>query len=369
MTWQEELKHNITTAAQLAQYLPLTEEEQQRIAAVIERYPMSISRYYLSLINPNDPDDPIRKMAVPSGMEMITTEGSFDTSGEQSNTKMGGLQHKYTQTTLLLSTNLCAMYCRHCFRKRLVGLSEDEIMTQFDQMADYIRSHNELSNVLVSGGDSLLNSNRVIDYYLQNLTAIEHLDFIRFGSRLPVTFPQRIYDDPELLALLKAYNQKKRLYVITQFNHPNEVTPEAQRALDALMDCGIIVSNQTVLLQGINDDPQTMASLMRRLTAAGVIPYYVFQCRPVTSVQTQFQVPLLRGAQIIDQTKALLNGPAKRFRYCMSHVTGKIEILGLLHDDMLFKYHQAKYPQDQARIFTQHLTDNQCWLEEIPSGN
>ena len=235
----------------------------------------------------------------------------------------------------------------------------------FEQMADYIREHAELNNVLVSGGDSLLNSNRVIDYYLQHLTAMEHLDFIRFGSRLPVTFPQRIYDDPELLAMLKAYNEKKRLYVITQFNHPNEVTAEAQRALDALLNCGIIVSNQTVLLQGVNDDPQTLATLMRHLTSAGVIPYYVFQCRPVTSVQTQFQVPLLRGSEIIDQAKALLNGPAKRFRYCMSHVTGKIEILGRLGDEMLFKYHQAKYPQDQARIFTQAVTDDQCWLDDI----
>lgn len=366
MTWQEEFKNNVTTVSELARYLPLSEEEQQRIAAVIAVYPMSISRYYLSLINPNDPEDPIRKMAVPSGWEMITTKGSFDTSGEQENTKMAGLQHKYPQTSLLLSTNICAMYCRHCFRKRLVGLSDNEIMTQFDQMASYIRNHPELSNILVSGGDSFLNSNHVLDYYLKTLTAIDHLDFIRFGTRLPVVFPQRIYNDESLLTLLKKYNKKKRIHVVTQFNHPNEITIETQRALDALMDCGIVVNNQTVLLKGVNDTPNTMATLMRRLTAVGVIPYYVFQCRPVTSVQTQFQVPLLRGVQIIDETKAMLNGMAKRFRYTMSHVTGKIEILGQFADHMLFKYHQAKDQKDQARMFAQHVGAEQCWLEDIP---
>lgn len=366
MTWQEEFKKNITTVDELARYLPLTEEERKRIATVIDWYPMSITRYYLSLIDPNDLDDPIRKMAVPSGWEMIKTEGSLDTSGEQSNTKMAGLQHKYPQTSLLLSTNLCAMYCRHCFRKRLVGLSDHEVMTQFDQMADYIREHVELNNILVSGGDSFLNSNSVIDYYLKSLTAIDHLDFIRFGTRLPVVFPQRIYTDTNLLSLLKAYNQKKQIYVVTQFNHPNEVTDEAQRAIDALLDCGIIVNNQTVLLKGVNDNPQTMAALMRKLTAVGVIPYYVFQCRPVTSVQSQFQVPLLRGIQIIDETKAMLNGMAKRFRFTMSHVSGKIEIVGHFANDVLFKYHQAKDPKDQARIFMEHIEETQCWLEEIP---
>ena len=364
-TWQEELAQNITTAQQLAAYLPLSDEETARIAAVVERYPMSISRYYLSLIDPHDPDDPIRKMAVPSGSEMLSG-GSFDTSGEQSNTKMGGLQHKYAQTTLLLSTNQCAMYCRHCFRKRLVGLSDEEIMTQFDQMAEYIREHEELSNVLVSGGDSLLNSNRVIDYYLSNLTPIRHLDFIRFGSRLPVTFPQRIYDDPELLAMLKRYNQAKRLYVITQFNHPKELTAESQRALDALLDCGIVVSNQTVLLKGVNDDPAVLSSLMRGLTKCGVAPYYVFQCRPVTSVQSQFQVPLIQGVGIIDEARTQLGGPAKRFRYCLSHPTGKIEILGQLGEEMLFKYHQSKYVENQNRIFTLPVAPDQCWLDEIP---
>lgn len=365
MTWQQELAQNITTAEQLAQYLPLSEEEQCRMDAVIQRYPMSISRYYLSLIDPSDPDDPIRKMSVPSGWEMLT-DGSFDTSGEQSNTKMSGLQHKYTQTALLLSTNLCAMYCRHCFRKRLVGLSEEEILTHSAQMIAYIRNHPELSNVLVSGGDSLLNSNRVIEHYLENLITVDHLDFIRFGSRLPVTFPQRIYDDPELLALLHKYNKQKQLYVMTQFNHPNEITPEAKRALNALLDCGVIVNNQAVLLKGINDNADTLALLMRKLTAAGVIPYYVFQCRPVTSVQSQFQVPLEQGWRIIDQAKTQLNGPAKRFRYCMSHPTGKIEILGQLNGELLFKYHQSKYPENQSRIFTLAVDINQCWLEDIP---
>lgn len=365
MNWQQEYAQNITTAKELAEYLPLDKEEISRISQVISRYPMSISRYYLSLIDPANKDDPIRKMAVPSGMELDFDDGSFDTSGEGDNTVIDGLQHKYRQTTLLLSTNLCAMYCRHCFRKRLVGLSDEEIMKHFDQMVGYIKNHHEVNNVLITGGDALLNSNRVLEYYLKTLVQFEHIDFIRFGSRLPVTFPMRVSQDDELLALLKHYNQQKRLYVITQFNHPNEITPQAKAAVDALLDCGIIVSNQTVLLKGVNDNSDTLAKLMSSLSRIGVIPYYVFQCRPVTSVKNLFQVPLKQGAVVIDETRSKLNGLAKRFRYAMSHPTGKIEILGQLGEETLFKYHQAKYPEDNNRIFTLPLADDVCWLDEI----
>ncbi len=368
MNWQQEYAQNITTAEALATYLPLSADEIIRIDEVIKRYPMSISRYYLSLIDPKDPNDPIRKMAVPSGHELLEDDGSFDTSGEGDNTVLDGLQHKYRQTALLLSTNLCAMYCRHCFRKRLVGLADEEIMKQFDHMVDYIATHQEVSNVLITGGDALLNSNRVLEYYLKTLVQFDHLDFIRFGSRLPVTFPMRISEDEELLALLKKYSQQKTIYVVTQFNHPNELTDHARKAIKALLDCHIIVSNQTVLLKGVNDDSDVLSSLMRGLTSMGVIPYYVFQCRPVTGVKDSFQIPLKQGAAIVDSAKSQLNGLAKRFRYVMSHPTGKIEILGQLQDEMLFKYHQAKYPTDQSRIFMQSLSDDDCWLGEI-KGN
>ena len=216
---------------------------------------------------------------------------------------------------------------------------------------------------MISGGDSFLNNNQVIAYYLKELSVVDHLDFIRFGTRIPVTLPSRITEDPELLEILQEYGQKKTIYVTTQFNHAKELTPKAIASIDALLKAGVIVNNQTVLLRGINDDPDTLADLFNSLIRNRVIPYYIFQCRPVTHVKTQFQVPLAEGVQIVDQAKAKCNGFSKRIRYAMSHETGKIEILGMLNDkEMLFKYHQAKDPKNNSRIFTVALENGQAWL-------
>ena len=205
MSWQEELRRGVRTAEELAPLLGWSGEETARRAEVAKRFPMMITPYYLSLVDPKDPADPIARMCVPS-LDEFGPGGSFDTSGEASNTKLEGLQHKYAQTVLLLSTNQCAMYCRHCFRKRMVGLTEDELNQRVDEAVDYVKRHKEITNILVSGGDAFMNSNAIIERYLRELTAIGHLDFIRFGSRVPVTLPERIYGDPEFLALFEEYH-------------------------------------------------------------------------------------------------------------------------------------------------------------------
>lgn len=351
-----------TRAEEISGYLGLSEEEERQLSQILDMYPMSITPYYLSLIDWNDPNDPIRKMCIPSLTE-TDLSGEFDTSGEADNTVTTGMQHKYRETALVLSTNRCAMYCRHCFRKRLVGLSDEEIASNFEGMMEYIAEHKEISNVLVSGGDSLLLSNRMIKRYLENLTAMEHLDLIRFGTRIPVVYPDRVLKDPELQRIFQRYAEKKQIYIVTQFNHPKEITPQSREVIRIFMKMGIVVKNQTVLLKGINDDPAVMGELLRKLTAAGVVPYYIFQCRPVRGVKTQFQVPLERGAQIIDEAKNMQNGQGKCIRYCMSTPRGKIEVLGKLPDgQMLFKFNQAKDPADAARIFTMHLEPGQCWI-------
>ena len=183
-----------------------------------------ITPYYLSLVDPADTNDPIARMCVPS-LNELNAEGDFDTSGEGFNTKLEGLQHKYSQTVLLLSTNQCAMYCRHCFRKRMVGLTTDELSRRVDEAVAYIKKHEKVTNVLISGGDSLMNPNSIIERYLKELTVIGHLDLIRLGSRVPVTLPERIYGDQEFLDMLPHYAKKKALYIVTQFNHPREITP------------------------------------------------------------------------------------------------------------------------------------------------
>lgn len=365
MDWKQQIRDSVTDIRRLEQRLPIDKEREKVLEEIVSMYPMRIPDYYLSLVDPNDPDDPIARMCVPSENE-LGEQGDFDTSGEGENTKLEGLQHKYGQTAMVLSTSRCAMYCRHCFRKRMVGLSEEETIQQFDEMARYISQHREITNVLISGGDALLNSNAVIAHYLKVLGEMDHIRFIRFGTRIPVVLPQRISEDPELLTLLGNYTRKKQICIVTQFNHPRELTHEARKAVRRLMAHRMVVSNQTVLLKGVNDNPDTLYQLMAGLMASGIVPYYVFQCRPVRGVVDQFQVPLQRGYDIVEQAKTKMNGHEKRFRFVMSHVTGKIEILGRMPDgQMLFKYHQAKSPQDQGRIFTQHVAPDQLWLDEI----
>lgn len=365
MSWQKELENGVRSMEQLAPKLGLSPEEAQRREEIAKRFPMMITPYYLSLVDTLDPDDPIGRMCIPS-LDELDPGGSFDTSGEASNTKLEGLQHKYPPTVLLLSTNRCAMYCRHCFRKRMVGLSEDELNRRADEAIAYVAKHEEITNVLISGGDALMNPNSVIERYLEGLCAIGHIDLLRFGSRIPVTLPERIYGDEELLELFERYAKRKTLFVVTQFDHPRELTEQAKKAVWALMSRGVQVRNQTVLLRGVNDSPEVLGELLAGLTRIGVSPYYVFQCRPVRGVQGRFQVPLAEGIGIVDGAKAMQNGIGKSIRYVMSHPRGKIEIIGRLPgtEGMIFKFHQNKYPADSARIFTRKLSPTDTWLDE-----
>ena len=361
--WSDLLKQSYHSIDQLKELLCLSDEEVRSLTSVQEHYPVFINPYYLSLVDPGDPDDPIRKMCVPSAAE-LEAAGRADTSGEESNTVLPGVQHKYTQTALLLTTNQCAMCCRHCFRRRMVGVENEETITDIPQAVHYVRDHGEINNVLVSGGDSFLNSNETIETYLSLLCEIDHLDFIRFGTRTPVVLPQRITEDDELKEILQKYAGIKQLYVITQFNHPREITPESSLAIRELTSMGIPVRNQAVLLKGVNDDPDVLSDLLQGLTKIGVIPYYIFQCRPVIGVMNHFQVPLRTGYKIIEQTMNRQSGPAKHFRYIMSREPGKAEILGMRDEDtMLFKSHQAKDEADKGRIFEEKIAEDQCWLE------
>lgn len=371
MTWKKQLQENITTAAQLREYKALTPEEEKRMDYILHKYPMKVTRYYMSLVDwEHYEDDPIYRLCVPTISENDLS-GSFDTSGESSNTKLPGLQHKYRETVLVLTTHECAMYCRHCFRKRLVGLEDQrETATDPPAVANYINAHPEVSNVLLSGGDAFLLSNDAIRQYLELLAPISHLDFIRFGTRTPVTFPMRVTEDPELLQILQQFSQKKQIYIVTHFNHPREITEQSTQAVRLLREAGIIVRNQTVLMRSVNDDPQTLAELMRKLTSIGVVPYYIFQCRPVKGVGTQFQVPLPEGYRIVEKARESLNGPAKSFRFVMSHPTGKIEMIGFIPEGngsektrMIFKYNQAKAPKNLGRIFCQNIDEGQTWLD------
>lgn len=362
MNWQTFLKNNLTTADELREPLNLTPQEYENIQNEIECFPMSVTKYYFSLIDPNDPNDPIRKLAVPTG-KSILPDGDLDTSGEQSNTVLQGLQHKYAETVLILTTADCAMFCRHCFRRRLVGKSSEEVAVDIDAIATYILEHPKINNVLLSGGDSFLLPTEEIAEWLKKLSALEQLDFIRFGTRTPVTFPQRILGDYELLEVLASYQQKKQLYVVTHFNHPREITPESEAAIRALRKSGVIVKNQTVLLRGINDNPEILSELLGKITSIGIVQHYIFQCRPVKGVKSQFQVPLLEGSDIVQKALAMQNGLGKSADYTMSHVKGKIRILGKNDkDELVFQFKQAKDPRRIGEIFCRKMGKDDTWL-------
>lgn len=356
-------KNYIRTVEQLAQYISLTANEKLEIQEIIENYPMSVNQYYLNLINWHDPYDPIRRMAIPSIQESCL-EGHFDTSGEHEDTKFCGLQHKYPETALILCSNNCATYCRYCFRKRFVGASSNEIVKDWNKVVKYICEHREITNVLLSGGDPLmLPTDRIADI-LQRLSGIAQLKFIRIGTRVPVTYPDKIVSDNELLKVLKeCASNRKRLYITTQFNHPKEITAASIAAINKLIDSHLIINNQTVLLKGVNDNPAVMAELQSLLTKIGVVPYYIFQCRPVKNIANNFQVPLYKAGEIIEETRSMLDGLSKRFRFVMSHEAGKIEILGCIGESLYFKYHQSKDKFLRGKIFYRKLHENDCWLD------
>lgn len=361
MTWKNTLKENINHVNQLKSFIALSLKEERAMKEITNVFPISSTAYYLNLIDPNDPDDPIRKMAIPS-IEEFELEGDFDTSGEGDNTVINGVQHKYAKTALILSTNKCAMYCRHCFRKRLVGVETTETLSFVDDAIHYIKNHPEINNVLISGGDAFLLNNVMIETYIEKLSKIGHIDFIRFGTRTPVVFPERIYDDKILLKVFEQYGKEKQIYVVTQFNHPKELTNESLKAIRALQSVGVIVNNQTVLLKGVNDKPSILSDLQNGLVQMGVIPYYIFQCRPVKGVKNQFQVPLVKAVKIIEEAKVNMSGLSKRLRFCMSHPTGKIEILGIHQEKLVLKYHQAKRAQNSGQILMKEIDNLATWL-------
>ena len=202
-----------------------------------------------------------------------------------------------------------------------------------------------------------------IGEWLYALADIPQLDFIRIGTRTPVTFPDRISSDKRLLNTFREVCTRKQIYVVTHFNHPNEFTSRSIEAILDLQECGIIVKNQTVLLKGINDDPETLGKLLRMVTKNGIIQHYIFQCRPVTGVKNYFQVPIKKGCEIVRKANAMQNGLGKSAFYTMSHKTGKITILGEMDGKMLFQYRQAKNSADIGRIFSMDISDEATWLE------
>ncbi len=342
----------------------LSAKEKTDLQEVTNKYIFRTNPYYLKLINWDDPDDPIRRLVIPQ-MSELSDYGQLDASNESSVTVTKGVQHKYGSTVLLLVTEVCDAFCRYCFRKRLFQQDNSESSIDIREGLEYIRDNEDISNVLLTGGDPLVLSTRRITQILEQLSAIDHVRIIRFGSKTPAFRPQRIIDDPDLLKVLRRYTETdKRIYFMCHFDHARELTPESRQALQLVQEAGVICVNQNPIIRGISDSPEMMAELWNELSFLGVPQYYIFQNRP-TAGNEQYAVPIVEAYHAIEEAKRSCSGLAKRAKYVMSHESGKLEIVGVCHKHIYLRYHRAKYSRDESRFLVCHRDDNACWLDEL----
>lgn len=343
----------------------LTETERQTLFPVTDEYVFRVSEYYLSLIDWNDPNDPIRRIVIPNVKE-LAEYGRLDPSDEATNYVAKGCQHKYRTTALLLVSDVCGAYCRFCFRKRLFKADiESEVSLDVGEGLAYIAAHPEINNVLLTGGDPLILATKRLEKILSSLRQIPHVKIIRLGSKMPAFEPMRIYEDTALLEVLARYSLPgARIHVMGHFNHPRELTAESHRCLAALQGAGVTVVNQSPLLRGLNDNPAVLGDLLDQLSWAGVTPYYLFQNRPVAG-NADFVVPLREAYAIVEEAKARTSGLGKRIKFVMSHSTGKIEVVGIEGDQIYLKYHQARYPADAGRFMVRQLPEGAGWFDDL----
>ena len=304
--WKWQVKNRIETYEELSKYFTFEPAEAEGIKKALAKFRMAITPYYLSLIDPNDPYDPIRRQAIPQGAECnIAPADLNDPLHEDEDSPAPGLTHRYPDRVLFLITDMCSMYCRHCTRRRFAGQKDDESPSErIEKCLAYIEKTPQVRDVLLSGGDALMVSDAKLEYIIQRLRAIPHVEIVRIGSRTPVVCPQRI--TPELCDMLKKYHP---IWLNTHFNHPNEFTPEAEQALARLANAGIPLGNQTVLLRGVNDCVHVMKKLMHELVRNRVRPYYIYQCDLSMGLE-HFRTPVSKGIEIIENLRGHTSGYA-----------------------------------------------------------
>ena len=304
--WKWQFANRITDVSKLSKFLPMTEEEKADIQTCLSTFRMAITPYYASLIDPADINDPIRRQCVPTIEETFVGENDLvDPLDEENESPVPHIVHRYPDRVLFLVTYKCAMYCRHCTRRRTVGEEDSIIKEKSLQTAlSYIRSHTEIRDILISGGDPLVMSTGKLEHIISSIRSIPHVDIIRIGTRVPVVMPMRI--TAELLDMLKKYQP---IWINTHFNHPNEITPDSSRACTAIVDAGIPLGNQTVLLRGVNDDTETMKELMLKLVHIRVRPYYLYQCDLSRGI-SHFRTKVENGIEIVHNLQGFISGYA-----------------------------------------------------------
>ncbi|MCQ2349396.1 MAG: lysine 2,3-aminomutase [Paludibacteraceae bacterium] len=302
--WRWQVRNRIETLDELKKYVNLTPEEEEGVAKSLKTLRMAITPYYLSLIDLNNPYDPVRRQCVPTVNELHQAAADLlDPLHEDSDSPVPGLTHRYPDRVLLLVTDMCSMYCRHCTRRRFAGQTDAAMADDnIEKGIEYIAKTPQVRDVLLSGGDALMISDERLEYIIKRLREIPHVEIVRIGSRTPVVCPQRI--TPELVNMLKKYHP---IWLNTHFNHPQEITPDSAAACARLADAGIPLGNQTVLLRGVNDCTYVMKELMHGLVKMRVRPYYIYQCDLSMGLE-HFRTPVSKGIEIMENLRGHTSG-------------------------------------------------------------
>lgn len=360
----KEVAMKVRYTRRLGKLAGLSEEERRRLQPVADRYAFRLNDYYERLINWDDPNDPIRQLVIPR-TEEAENWGTLDASGEADYTPVRGCQHKYSDTALLLVNEVCGAYCRYCFRKRLFMDDNDEASLDYREGLDYIAEHEEITNVLLTGGDPLMLSTRRLGEIISDLAAVPHVRIVRIGTKMTAFNPFRVLEDPALLSLIREHGESgTQIYIMNHFDHPRELTPEAREALRRLLAAGAQIVNQCPIVRGVNDRPHILATLFRELSFEGCPPYYVFQGRP-TAGNKPYEVPIVEGWKIFLEANRHISGLAKRARFVMSHHVGKLEICGVDDDLIYLRYHRAHRREDYGRMIIARRDDGAYWLDQL----
>ena len=305
--WRWQSQNAVRTVDQLTELLSFGDAETDALRQLAADYKLAIPPYYFSLIDPKDPNDPIRLQSVASPLELQSQAGAEedDPLDEDKDSPVRGLTHRYPDLCLIVTTHVCTMYCRFCTRKRATMKRGgwDAISRDDHSMVEYVRQHPEIHDVIVSGGDPLTLPISKLEFFLESLSAIDHVGVIRLGTRVPVTLPQRLYDRE----LIDVIGRSGKVWIQTHFNHPRELTPEASFVCCKLLEAGCPLNNHTVLLKGVNDSVDTMRELCRGLLRSRVRPYYLFHCDPVTGAG-HFRTSVWKGLEIIEGLRGHISG-------------------------------------------------------------
>jgi len=323
--WRWQSQNAIRSVRQLRELLPFSPEELEAMGALEAEYKLAIPPYYFSLINREDPNDPIRLQSVTSPLEAKSSYELEDPLDEDKDSPVPGITHRYPDRVLMVTTHVCTMYCRFCTRKRatMVRGGWDAISRDDERMIEYVRDHPQIRDVVVSGGDPLTLPPNKLKFFLHNLRDIPHVDVIRIGTRVPTTLPQKLYDN-ELLDILES---AEKVWIQTHFNHPREITPEVARVCKNLLSRGMPLNNHSVLLKGVNDDLETMRKLCRAMLRVKIRPYLMFHCDPVIGAG-HFRTSVWKGMEIIEGLRGHISGLAiPTYVVDAPHGGGKIPLM------------------------------------------